>query len=333
MAQRDIIVIGASAGGVEALSTVVSGLAPDLPASIFIVLHMPENATSLLPKILGRRTSLSTVSAVDGHEFESGHVYIAPPDYHLLLRDGYMVLSRGPKENHHRPAVDPLFRSAARVYGQRVIGVILSGALDDGATGLSAIKNRGGIAIVQQPDDCVFPGMPLSALEATQVDACVPASAIGQLLGEMSRQPIEVERIRVVPDDTPAVDEGYDNQASELLTPRAPASVFTCPECHGTLFEVDEEKVVRYRCRVGHGFSPDSLIAGQSEALEAAVWIALRSLEERTDLARRLAQRAQEQGHVHAAERFSAQAREGEENAGLLRRVLSGGETSRAVAR
>lgn len=313
--------VGASAGGVEALRALVSGLPADLPAAVFIVLHMPTTATSALPEVLSRYTTLPVSTAVEGAPIELGHLYIAPPDHHLFFQDDTIQLNRGPRENGHRPAVDPLFQSAARAYGPRVIGVILSGVLDDGAMGLSVIKERGGTAIVQDPTDALFPGMPASSLEATQVDAIARADELGQLLGDLSMAEMNREGAVPMPDTSSSTDDIAELEAWEQHD-RSNPSVFTCPDCHGTLFEVTEGQVARYRCRVGHGFSAESLLNGQSEALEAALWTALRSLEERNDLLERVARRARDQGNDSAAERLDERAGDCRENATLLRRVL-----------
>lgn len=194
MATRDIIVVGASAGGVEALSQLARGLPEDLSISMFVVLHMPAGGVSALAHILDRAGPLSSSQARDGESIATGHIYVAPPDHHLLVRRGHVALVRGPRVNSHRPAVDPLFRSAARAYGPRVVGVVLSGALDDGTAGLLAVKMRGGVAVVQSPDDALFSGMPSSALDIVEVDHCVPVAEIPPLLSSLARQQIDETR-------------------------------------------------------------------------------------------------------------------------------------------
>lgn len=191
MPGHDIIVIGASAGGVQALKTLVGSLPRKLPASIFVVLHIPAESPSLLPEILSRAGPLEAVQAVDGIEIEHRCIYIAPPDHHLLIEHGHVRVVRGPKENRHRPAVDPLFRSAAQIYGTRVVGVILTGGLDDGTAGLLAVKRRGGIAVVQDPDEALYPGMPSSALANVEVDYRLPLSSIGPLLVRLASEQVE----------------------------------------------------------------------------------------------------------------------------------------------
>jgi two-component system chemotaxis response regulator CheB len=182
MLGRDIIVVGASSGGVEALIRIVAALPPDLPAAMFIVLHRPRVGPNLLAQILQNVSPLTVADAVDGQAITKGHVYVGPPDRHLLIEQERLRLSRGPKENHSRPAIDPLFRSAAYTYGSRVIGVVLTGNLDDGMAGLWAIKDRGGIAIVQDPKEALFPSMPSSALANVEVDYCLRLDEIAPIL-------------------------------------------------------------------------------------------------------------------------------------------------------
>jgi two-component system chemotaxis response regulator CheB len=322
--QRDIIVVGASAGGVEALCAMVSGLPADLPASVFVVLHLPPTAASALPEVLRRRTSLPTAAAEDDQRVEHGRIYVATPDYHLVLRDARVCLSRGAKENGHRPAVDTLFRSAARSYGPRVIGVVLSGTLDDGALGLRIITSRGGAAVVQSPDDAAFPGMPLSALAAVPRATVAPAQKIGVLLGEMSTASERPkETVTMTDERLPARVDGTTEQGEYP----GDASVFTCPECHGTLFMTEEAGLTLFRCRVGHRYSTESLLDGESDAVDVALWSALRALEERNDLLQRLCERARRQGQFSVADRFADRVRAGSRDVDVLRRLLLGEET------
>ena len=226
---------------------------------------MPTS-TSLLPNVLQRQTSLAVGSAVHGEAIEKGRIYVAPPDHHLLVHRGTVHLSRGPKENGHRPAVDTLFRSAARAYGPRVVGAVLSGTLDDGALGLRSIMACGGTGVVQDPADAAFPGMPASALAAVPGAVRAPARELGAIIGQMSRSPVRVEGAEAMADETSTGNEDENSDAWQPINEEnAEPSDFTCPECHGTLFRVREgEYADRFRCRVGHGFSTDSLLAGQS---------------------------------------------------------------------
>jgi two-component system, chemotaxis family, protein-glutamate methylesterase/glutaminase len=322
MPDRDIVVVGASAGGVEALTSLVGSLPGDLPASLFVILHVPATGSSALPDILTRHGPLPASHAKDGEPLEQRRIYVAPPDHHLLLRAGHVHLSRGPRENGHRPAVDPLFRSAAWEHAARVVGVVLSGALDDGTAGLLAIKSRGGVAIVQQPEEALYPGMPLNAIEHVHVDHVLPAAAIADALTRLAAEPA-VQPASPAPSDMKLeVDvERFSMEALESGNPGRP-SAFSCPDCNGVLWEIQDGGLVRFRCRVGHAWSPESLITQQSEALEAALWVALRSLEERAALARRLAEPARRRGHRITATRWQEQAQEAQQAARLVRQLL-----------
>jgi two-component system, chemotaxis family, protein-glutamate methylesterase/glutaminase len=322
MPDHGIVVVGASAGGVEALTDLTASLPGDLPAAVFVVLHLPATGTSALPEILCRHGPLPAAHVKDGEPIQPGRVYVAPPDHHVLLRTGHVHLSRGPRENGHRPAIDPLFRSAAREYATRVIGLVLSGALDDGTAGLLAIKSRGGTAVVQDPADALYPGMPGNALEQVQVDHVAAAASMGKLLARLITD-------QAVPPADPAPRamqvevemEGFSLEAFEGNHPGRPSG-FSCPDCNGVLWQIQDGGLERYRCRVGHAWSPESLLTQQSEALEAALWIALRSLEERAALARRLAEPARRRGHSITATRFEEQAAEAEHAARLVRDLL-----------
>jgi two-component system chemotaxis response regulator CheB len=322
MPDHGIVVVGASAGGVEALVDLTVSLPADLPAAVFVVLHLPATGTSALPEILRRQGPLPAAHVKDGEPIQPGRIYVAPPDHHVLLRTGHVHLSRGPRENGHRPAVDPLFRSAAREYATRVIGVVLSGALDDGTAGLLAIKSRGGIAVVQDPADALYPGMPGNALEQVQVDHVLAAASMGKLLTRLvadlpdaPREPAPAE-MRVELEM-----EGSSLEAFESNHPGRPSG-FSCPDCNGVLWQIRDGGLERYRCRVGHAWSPESLLTQQSEALEAALWVALRSLEERAALARRLAEPARRRGYSITATRFEEQAAEAQQAARLVRDLL-----------
>ena len=328
MPGHDIVVVGASAGGVEALAELAASLPSDLSAAVFVVLHLPATGISALPEILHRHGPLPAAPVKDGEPIQPGRIYVAPPDHHVLLRTGHVHLSRGPREHGHRPAIDPLFRSAAREYSTRVIGLVLSGALDDGTAGLLAIKSRGGIAVVQDPADALYPGMPSNALEHVPVDHVLPAASVGELLARLIADSAE-------PPSEPAPTgmqvevemEGFSLEAFEGNHPGRPSG-FSCPDCNGVLWQIrDGGGLERFRCRVGHAWSPESLLTQQSEALEAALWVALRSLEERAALARRLAEPARNRGHSITATRFEEQAAEAQQAARLVRDLLLGPET------
>ncbi len=324
MPGHDIIVIGASAGGVDALTQLVRGLPRDLPAAVFVVLHVPAHGPSVLPRILSRAGSLPAVHPQDRDAIRPGIIYTAPPDYHLLVKRGHVRLARGPRENGHRPAVDALFRTAAKSYGPRVVGVILSGVLDDGTAGLVAVKQVGGLAAVQHPDDALYSGMPQSALENVAVDYCLPVADLPALLARLAAEPApEPEGTHMSRDekqeaDMAELEPGALNADHRPGTP----SVFGCPECGGVLWELHDGELLRFRCRVGHAWSADTLLAEQSEGLDAALWSALRALEEQAALARRMAERAVKRGHDRSAESFRVQVADAEQHAELIRRVL-----------
>ena len=324
MARHDIIVVGASAGGVEALVEVVRRLPVRLPAAVFIVLHVPTHIPSLLPDILGRSGPLVAHHPEDGEKIEYGHIYVAPPDYHLLVEGEHVSITRGPRENRHRPAVDPLFRSAARVYGSRVVGVVLSGTLDDGTAGLLAVKRRGGIAVVQDPESALYPSMPQSALEHVEVDYCLPVPEIGPLLVRLAQEPVKEEVVSPVPEDmemeTREAEMDMESLSGEnqVGTP----STFSCPECGGVLWEIQDGKLTRYRCRVGHAYSFESMVAEQSDKVEEALWAALRALEENASLSRRIIDRAHQNGQERLARNFTEKLQQTEHHAEVIKRLL-----------
>ena len=310
LAHRDVVVVGASAGGVEALTAFVQRVPPELPASVFVVLHLLATGTSVLHSILARAGRLPTSLAVDGERYERGHIYVARPDHHLLIGEDRIILSSGPRENGHRPAIDPLFRSAARALGPRVIAVVLSGSLDDGAAGTRFVKERGGLAIVQAPDDALYSTMPEAAASATDVDYVGPVSAIpGVLCSALEREikPEEFERASNA--ERPPLQEEAEGTPSTL----------TCPDCGGALWEHDEGRFVRFSCRTGHAYSPESLATEQGNALETALWSALRSLEERADLLQRMQRRA---GGGVSGERFGTRIRAIDQHAQAIRDAI-----------
>ena len=324
MNRCNVIVVGASAGGVSSLMQLVSGLPEDLNAAVAVALHVPEEAPSALPAILSRKGPLKATHAADGEALMHGRIYVAPPGRHLLVKRRTLRVVNGPNENGHRPAIDPLFRTAARAHGRRTIGVILSGSLDDGTAGLYAVKQHGGTAVVQDPADALFDGMPESAIENVAVDFIGDVPALTTEL---------VRRTRILAAD-PAVELDVTDQSDDLDavemdrgTPdpddwSAAPSQFTCPECHGSLFERQDGTIVRYRCRTGHAFSPDALAAAQSKGVEDALWIALRALEENAALLRRLASRARERCQERSWKRFASQANGVEGRAKVIRDAL-----------
>jgi two-component system chemotaxis response regulator CheB len=326
MPGHDIIVIGASAGGVEALVNLAGQLPRDLPASLFVVLHIPADNPSLLPVILNRSGPLPVSQPADQEEMQQRHIYVAVPDHHLLIERGRIRQVYGPKENRHRPAIDPLFRSAAYAYGPRVVGVILTGSMDDGTAGLLAVKRRGGIAIVQDPHQAMYPSMPSSALAHVQADYCLPLSKMGEVLTQVAHQQVEDEGAYPVPEDmeqelkyTSMSNGDTLNSDERVGTP----SAFSCPECGGVLWEYHDAELLRFRCRVGHAFSVDSVLSAQDEQLESALWAALKTLEESASLSRRLARQASERGQKWLARRFEEKLRDAEQRAITIRQVLT----------
>ncbi|MFL5796946.1 MAG: chemotaxis protein CheB [Actinomycetota bacterium] len=324
MPDHDIIVMGASAGGVESLSEVARELPADLDAAVLVVMHMPAVGTSVLPAILSRVGPLRAAHAVDGQPIERNRIAIAPPGAHMLVKRGHIKLVAGPRENGMRPAIDPLFRSAAAAYGPRVMGVVLSGALDDGSQGLGRIRERGGTAVVLDPDDALFDGMARAAIASVPVDHVVGLAKMGSVLARLAAEP------RPRSGEEPVVDDDQELDIVEVEAPIAQTDLagepsgFTCPECSGVLWEVRDGQLVRYRCRVGHAYSPAGLLSAQSDSLEAAIWAGIRSLEESGSLQGRLAGRARELGQAITATRFERQARASRERATILRAALTG---------
>lgn len=290
MPVHDIVVVGGSAGSVEATVRLVQGLPADFPASVFVVIHTTPNPDGMLPWILSRKGPLPATEARDGEAILGGHIYVAPPDRHLTLQDGTVRVSLGPKENRHRPAIDPLFRSAAHAYGPRVVGVILSGMQNDGTAGLLAVERAGGVAIVQDPSEALFTAMPRSALLHVKVEYVLPAAGMGAVLSRLASDSAAVEGDPAMREPIEAVEDisRSDLLAQERGERRGTASVFTCPDCGGILWQADEPGLAQFRCLVGHTYTGEELLEEQAEALERALWSLARGLEERRTLARQL---------------------------------------------
>ncbi len=324
MPSHNIVVVGASAGGVETLIKLVGSLPADLPASVLVVLHIPAQNPSLLPEILSRSGQLKAVHPKDGEAIQQGCIYVAPPDRHLLAAQGHVHLVRGPKENRLRPAIDPLFRSAAIAYGPKVVGVVLTGSLDDGTAGLRAIKRLGGVAIVQDPEEALYPSMPLSALEHVAIDYKLPVSAIGPLIVSLTRKPVDREGDYPVPEDMEIEMRMAEMDISTLdgnMKVGTP-SAFSCPECGGVLWEIRDGDLMRFRCRVGHAFSIESIMAAQSEGVEEALWAALKTLEESVNLSRHLEDKARKRGQDWLAQRFREKLQDAEQRAEVIQSIL-----------
>jgi two-component system chemotaxis response regulator CheB len=324
---HDIVVIGGSAGSVEVLTRLVSQLPAGLPAALFVVVHVPPDSTSILPEILGRRGPLPAAHARHGEAIEPGRIYVAPPDRHLLLHEGHVHLARGPRENATRPAIDPLFRTAAQAYGPRVVAVVLSGTLDDGSVGLGVVKSRGGVALVQDPDEALFPGMPRSAMRAVDADGVLPVDALAARIAQLAHEPAREAPAPLDPTVQQEIDMAeMDPQAIMGYPAGGRPTDLTCPECRGPIVELGEAEGVHYRCRVGHAYSPETLYAQQASTVEAAIWSALQVLEERRSLAVRMSVRMEHRGHPRIAERYRVQAEEAGVHADVLRRVLLNGD-------
>ncbi|HEX4307347.1 MAG TPA: chemotaxis protein CheB [Solirubrobacterales bacterium] len=319
--QRDVVVVGASAGGVQTLQGLVAQLPPEFPASVLVVLHLMSSGTSVLHSILDRAGPLTATQARDGEPLERAHIYVAPPDSHLLLRGAGIHLSAGPRENGHRPAIDPLFRSAARAYGTRAVGVILSGMLDDGTDGMRLIKQRGGACVVQDPTDAAYGGMPESAIAYVGPHRVVPLAAMGETLCELVDAPLDPEPTRAAED--PA-EQDIDLVEVELgrEDPAGSPTLLTCPDCGGVMLERDDGGLVRFACQVGHAYSPESLNEHQGEALESALWKATRTLDERADLLRRMARRAERRGIERTGARLARKADVASDQADEIRATI-----------
>ena len=328
MLRPDIIVIGASAGGLEAFETLVSQLSPDLPAAIFIVWHISPDHPSLLPQILAQSTSLPIAHAIDGEPIRYGHIYVAPPNYHLMLETGVVRLSRGSKENRFRPAIDVLFRSAAWAYGSRVIGVVLTGSLDDGAAGLYAIKERGGIAVVQDPTDAMHPSMPRAAMKAVAVDYCQPVAEIGDLLTHLVRD-ITLEQEEEPVTEKMDIEVGIARQGNGLemgIMKLGELSPYTCPECHGVLLQLKEGNLIRFRCHTGHAYSLNSLLTEVTQSIEEILWEGIRTIEASEMLITHTVKHLREMDEYEAAALLLQKAKNARRQANLVRKAVMSNE-------
>ncbi|MVT70903.1 chemotaxis protein CheB [Bradyrhizobium pachyrhizi] len=322
MSNRDIIVIGGSAGATAPLKQILGRLPTDLPAAVFVVLHIPSHGIGILSTVASAAGKLPVRQAESGMVIEIGHVYLAAPDHHLLIQDGHLMLGRGPRENLVRPAIDALFRSAALHYGPRVIGVVLSGLLSDGAAGLNAIKRCGGVALVQEPRDAMSDEMPLRALEATTVDLCIPGARLGDVLSELAREragavlPIPPEIVLEV-----KIAAG-ERVGSDTLVEIADPAPLTCPGCGGVLSELKVGHPLRFRCQVGHAYTADALAKEQEGRVDEALRVALRIIEERAELVHRMADDGRQSGRPAIAQMYDARAAEYREYADMIRRVM-----------
>ncbi|HKB87856.1 MAG TPA: chemotaxis protein CheB [Ignavibacteriaceae bacterium] len=320
-----IIVIGTSAGGIDALSTICEKLPSDFAIPVFIVWHISPESMNYFPQMLAKKTKLRVQSAIDNQAIKPGYIYTAPPNNHVLIEDSKMRVVYGPKENRFRPAIDPLFRSAAYAFGSDSIGILLSGMLNDGTSGLWSIKDRGGVTIVQDPEEAQFPDMPLNALHNVSIDYKISIEKMGNLLVKLAAdhtvnnnsndrpEKMKIE-IKMVSDGN--VLDTDVKQIGEL-------SEFTCPECHGSLWQIKEGNIIRFRCRTGHAYSASALLEELSVVIEKRIWSVIKGLEEHTSLVKYLTE------HLHSAEEkqglnlYLRQAEQSQRYANLLRRFLT----------
>ena len=318
---RDLVVVGASAGGVAALRLLASQLAPAFPATMAVVLHTGAHP-SRLAQLLAASGPNAAGFAQHGDTLRPARIVTAVPDHHLLVRDGIFHLTRGPKERHTRPAIDPLFRSAALWGGPRVIGVLLSGRNDDGTAGMQAIRACGGVTIVQDPEDAEEPAMPRSALDHVLVDHCAPLPKIAELLGDLAGQPAPAAFSppeALVREHAAALGEG---EPAQQLRAIGMPSILTCPDCSGTLFEIADTRPQRFRCHTGHAFTMKTLHAAQNELTEQALWSAIRALVEKETLLRRMSALDRTAGDTEHAMESDAQADRILQQINELRRLL-----------
>lgn len=325
-----IVVVGASAGGVEALQRFVGALPPDFAAPILVVLHASPTGRSYLPEILTRSGPLPANHVQGDEPLEAGRIYIAPPDHHLVVADGVVAVAHGPRENGHRPAIDPLFRTASAAYDGHVAGVILSGTLDDGTVGLNCVKERGGATLVQDPDDALYRDMPENAISYVRPDYIQPVEELVHTLVRLTASAADprggsaLTTPNDLPDAAPAPSAEVA-QPGELVT-------FSCPECGGTLWETDAGETTSYRCRVGHAYTLNTLIEHQAGAVERALWTAYRALEERAAMSRRVSRRLADRGRLESADRFERQAEVAATHAGDLKVLLDAFQAEPAEA-
>ncbi|HEY0059608.1 MAG TPA: chemotaxis protein CheB [Flavisolibacter sp.] len=323
MPKRDIVVIGASAGGIIALVEFLKCIPEDFDGYIFVVQHLSPFSPSVLPQILGRVSTMKAVHPRDGEVMKKNTIYVAPPDHHLLLENDQISIKKGPKENRFRPSIDALFRSAAYTYGPRVVGIVLSGLLDDGTSGLWSVKRHNGLCVIQDPEEAEFPSMPLNVLEYVDVDYSVPICEMGSLVSKLtaerapektvlSESEIDLLKTEV---NIAAQDNAFDMGVLDkgALTP------LTCPECSGAMVQVTEGKIVRYRCHTGHGFTDSALLAGVTKAVEDNMWKCVRGMEEAIMILERTARQYEQQGKEETASLFYRKAKETHDRTRVIR--------------
>jgi two-component system chemotaxis response regulator CheB len=325
MAKKDIVVVGASAGGMEALRDLVAALPNDFEGSIFVVWHTSPSVKSVLPRVLAKNGPLPADFAVDHEPIRPRRIYVAPADHHMLLERGFVRVTKGPKENRWRPAVDPLFRSAAYVYGPRAIGVVLSGALDDGTAGLWTIKLRGGTTIIQDPAEAVIPAMPLNALRAVEIDHTAPVSEIAGLLSRLTREEAQpAPEMPMAEQRKTETEIRIAEEASSLerrVFEAGDLSPYTCPECHGVLTRIQEGRVMRFRCHTGHAYSANTLLSSVTESVEQLLFGALRAIDESVLLLDQLGGHFNDSGDKKSGATFLQKAEEARQRGLVVRQV------------
>lgn len=338
MPGHDVIVIGTSAGGLKALGAILSALPTNLNAMIFIVQHLAPDKPSILPEILADLSVLPASHPTDGESIQTGRIYVAPPDHHLLVNQGVMRVVRGPQENRFRPAIDTLFRSAARAYGPRVVGVVLTGYLDDGTVGLQAVKKRGGVAIVQDPKEAEYPSMAKSALQFVKVDHCLPLAEIPDLLVQLSKELAETEEEYPVTEEIEVEAKIAEQQLNtqeflahvEAIGTR---TTYTCPECNGSIWQIGQDHPLRFRCHTGHSFTANVFLSEQTQNLENALWSAVRVMEEKVTLSRQMAAQMESYNLQSAADKYKDHANSLDAEVSLVRGIiLNGFATKRTIA-
>jgi two-component system chemotaxis response regulator CheB len=319
-----VVVIGASAGGVEAIQKITDQLPADFPAAVLITIHVQPSSRSRLPELLNRHGRIPARHASHNELLLPGNIYIAPPDHHLLLRDGHIELSHGPHENNARPAIDPLFRTAAWSYGPAVIGVLLTGHLGDGSAGMMVIKSRGGTTIVQDPQEAVAPSMPLRAIAMAKIDHILPLDQIPQALVELAgRNGREEQQAPMVKrEDEIVTIQKEDRREQEQDENSGDKTFFTCPECGGVIWQSDDNGATSFVCHTGHRYSPENMFIAMSEEFEQALWRAIRILKERSTLSRQVANRVRMEGDSETALIFDERASSDEAHTQIIQDKL-----------
>lgn len=317
-----MIVVGASAGGVQALMQFVTCLPESFNGSIFIVLHIPAYSPSSLPDILSRCSSFKAIHPKDGEKIQEKTIYIAPPDHHLLIEDKKVLVKKGPKENRFRPSIDALFRSAAYSFGPRVIGIILSGVLDDGTSGMWTIKRLGGFTIVQDALEAMHPQMPLNVQEFVDVDHSIPVAEMCKVIEQIQNKPVankpSTEKMDMEMLEIEITIAKQDNAFAMGIINKGELTSFTCPECHGALVRLIEGNIIRFRCHTGHAFTASALLAGITQTIEEALWSSMRAVEECTLLLCKLKDDFTKAGNTKAAAFFATAEQEQRERARVI---------------